>query len=79
MEMRQDDFRTKPEVDKLFDSVIPIERGKHSEKPEEFRKIIQTLYPGGSKLELFARTEVEGWTVYGNELTSKGYDDTKAA
>jgi len=58
-----------PEVPKLFNSVQRIERtDKHSEKPEEFRKIIETLYPSGRKLEMFRRGEqIEGWTIWGNE------------
>ncbi len=57
-----------PDNMKLFDSVQTIERtDKHSEKPEEFRNIIETLYTYGNKLELFARKPTEGWTVYGNE------------
>ena len=58
-----------PEFIKLFDSVQTIERnGKHSEKPEQFRTIIDTIYPNGKRIELFARTKVEGWRAYGNEL-----------
>ena len=34
-----------PDNPKLFDSVQSIERTKHSAKPEEFRQIIETLYP----------------------------------
>jgi len=57
-----------PDVSKLFDSVQTIEKTrKHSEKPEEFRTIIETLYPNGKKLELFARKQVQGWDVWGNE------------
>ena len=56
-----------PEIPKLFDSVQSIERKAHSEKPEEFRAIIETLYPSGSKLELFARRKSKGWAVYGNQ------------
>ncbi len=52
-----------PDNLKLFDSVQQIERSKtHSEKPERFREIIDTLYTWGDKLELFARTTVDGWT-----------------
>ena len=41
---------------KLFDSVQSIEKTKkHSEKPEEFRNIIDTLYTKGKRIELFAR------------------------
>ena len=58
-----------PDNKKLFDSVQTIERtDKHSEKPEEFRKIIETLYTDGNKIELFGRKKVEGWDVYGNEV-----------
>ena len=37
-----------PETKKLYDSVISIERMKHSEKPEYFRKMIEDLYPHGN-------------------------------
>jgi N6-adenosine-specific RNA methylase IME4 len=61
-----------PDVSKLFDSVQSIERtGKHSEKPEEFRSIIDTIYPHGGRIELFRRGEApEGWKVWGNEACS---------
>lgn len=58
-----------PEVPKLFDSVQVVEKSrKHSEKPEEFRDIINTLYPNGKKIELFRRGDKpQGWEVWGNE------------
>jgi N6-adenosine-specific RNA methylase IME4 len=58
-----------PDVPKLIDSVQTIERTEtHSEKPEEFREIIDTLYPHGSRLELFARKDgIDGWDFWGNE------------
>lgn len=56
-----------PDNKKLFDSVQSIERTKHSAKPEEFRSIIEKLYPYGKRLELFARKESKGWDVYGNQ------------
>jgi len=57
-----------PDVKKLFDSVQSIERSdEHSEKPEEFRKIIEELYTHGNKIELFARADVPGWDTWGNE------------
>ena len=55
-----------PDVKKLFDSVQVIPRtNKHSEKPIEFRNIIDTLYTKGNKIELFARTKTKGWTAWG--------------
>lgn len=55
-----------PDIPKLFDSVVSIERTEHSRKPPEFREMIDTLYPVGGRLELFAREETEGWDVWGN-------------
>lgn len=59
-----------PDEAKLFDSVQSIERtNKHSEKPEEFRTIIDTLYKHGKKIELFARGNIpNGWNTWGNEI-----------
>lgn len=59
-----------PKDKTLHDSVVSIERTKHSEKPEEFRKIIEKMYGKASAkthLELFARKKIQGWTAYGNE------------
>jgi len=56
-----------PDVPKLFDSVQSIERTEHSHKPEEFRQIIDTIYPHGKRIELFAREKKENWDVYGYE------------
>ena len=58
-----------PDVKELHDSVISIERsGKHSEKPEYFRELIDKLYTTGNKVELFARNKVEGWDTWGAEV-----------
>jgi N6-adenosine-specific RNA methylase IME4 len=46
------------------------QRGKHSVKPEEPRKMIEKFYPNCSKIELFARTKTTGWDVWGNEVES---------
>ena len=55
-----------PDVKKLFDSVVSIERTEHSKKPKEFREMIDTLYPIGERLEMFARESSDGWDVWGN-------------
>jgi site-specific DNA-methyltransferase (adenine-specific) len=53
----------------LLDSVVSLAKsGVHSEKPEEFRKIIERLYPFGRRLELFGRRQVKGWTVWGDQV-----------
>ncbi len=59
-----------PDVPKLFDSVVSIERTEHSRKPEEFRTIIDTIYPFGARVELFARTSAPGWDAWGNEANN---------
>jgi len=57
-----------PDVPKLFDSVQIIKKQKHSQKPEHFRKIIDTLYPHGPRIELFARGKISStWVAWGNE------------
>jgi N6-adenosine-specific RNA methylase IME4 len=48
--------------------VQSIEKTEHSIKPEQFRKIIDTLYPSGNRIELFARVKIKGWDYHGNEL-----------
>ncbi|MFC1904639.1 MT-A70 family methyltransferase, partial [Chloroflexota bacterium] len=55
-----------PDVLELFDSVQSIERnGPHSRKPARFREIIDTNYPYGPRIELFATEKIEGWDRYG--------------
>lgn len=41
-------------------------RGRHSQKPEAFQDIVESVSPG-PYLELFARRARPGWTVWGNE------------
>jgi N6-adenosine-specific RNA methylase IME4 len=53
----------------LLDSVIQAGRGGHSEKPTAVYNRLEHLYPGRSKLELFARgIPRPGWTSWGNQL-----------
>ena len=54
-----------------IDSVQSIEKSnRHSEKPAEFRNIIDKLYSDYTpKIELFARGMVpEGWIFWGNQI-----------
>ncbi len=43
---------------------------RHSEKPEEMRKLIEESHLS-PKIELFARRKVEGWDCWGNEVESE--------
>ena len=49
-------------------SVISLPRGDHSAKPDYFYSMIEAMYPGLSKLELFSRAERKGWTMWGNQV-----------
>lgn len=60
-----------PEVAKLFDSVVTWERTAHSAKPEIFYDMIETLYPSGRKLEMFARRERDGWDGFGHQAKDR--------
>lgn len=55
-----------PDVKRLHDSVVSIERTGHSEKPGYFRELIDGLYPVGNRIELFARSQHDGWDAWGD-------------
>lgn len=42
--------------------------GEHSEKPAEFYRIVERLFPTAHRYELFARKPRAGWAQYGNEF-----------
>ena len=44
---------------------------RHSQKPEISFEIINRLYPGARKLELYARTERDGYDCWGNEVNKQ--------
>lgn len=54
------------------DSVIEAPRGRHSEKPEVFRDLVDRMFPDLPKLELFCRNPRSGWTSWGNEVSDGG-------
>lgn len=43
---------------------------KHSKKPDEFAKRIQSMFPVSNKLELFATELRDGWDSFGDALGS---------
>lgn len=50
------------------DSVQVFRRQEHSAKPEEFRAMIDRLYPKGRRVELFAREQPpKPWIGFGND------------
>jgi N6-adenosine-specific RNA methylase IME4 len=54
-------------TDKSQQSWICAERSQHSAKPAIFRKLIERVSPG-PRLELFARRQIEGWIVWGDQI-----------
>lgn len=52
----------------IFEALV----GEHSQKPDEFYRIVETLYPHSRKIEFFARTVRPGWAQHGNELGKLG-------
>lgn len=49
-------------------SVVETSTNGHSRKPEIFYEIIEGMYPGTKKVELFCRLPREGWVTWGNEV-----------
>jgi len=54
-----------------WDSLIMAPRGKHSEKPEDFLKMIESYYPNLPKIELNARKRRKGWDAWGAEAPAE--------
>jgi N6-adenosine-specific RNA methylase IME4 len=60
------------------DSVQTVRRTDvHSEKPEEFRRLIEQLYDG-PYVEMFARRPREGWTTWGNQVLARTLEEVSA-
>lgn len=55
-------------ADRGIQSVIYSPVRQHSKKPEDQYRKIESLYPRGPYLELFARRSRPGWDVFGNEV-----------
>lgn len=51
-------------------TVFEAQAWRHSEKPEEFYRIVEAFAPG-PRLDLFSRREREGWTCIGTDLGSR--------
>ena len=45
--------------------LISVPRGKHSEKPQEIRDAIESMFPQQKRIELFAREKIKGWKNWG--------------
>ena len=64
-------YKTKPKLwpsRKLIPAVFAAENIRHSQKPARFYQMIEPL--GENRIDIFARTQREGWDVWGNEVES---------
>jgi len=57
-----------PEEPNRVSSVYIEKRGKHSEKPDYYYSLIESMLPNQKYLELFARNKRKGWKSWGNEV-----------
>jgi N6-adenosine-specific RNA methylase IME4 len=61
-----------PEADKKEKQIQRFARDKHSAKPEEWRGLIDRLYPSGPRIELFRRGDCpKGWEIWGAEAAEE--------
>lgn len=58
-------------LDKSIRSIFEAPTGRHSEKPDEFYRIVERMKEG-PYCELFARKFRRGWSSFGNELPGGG-------
>ena len=63
---RRGNLKAKKRVDRTW---FGWPRGEHSQKPEDFQTIVESVSPG-PYLELFARRKREGWMHFGNQIES---------
>jgi N6-adenosine-specific RNA methylase IME4 len=62
---------TPAEADRTASVIFADRTREHSRKPAEVYELIETMYPGRSCIEMFARGEArEGWTVWGMETAA---------
>ena len=59
-----------PDADERADQMQNFARGRHSQKPEEWRELIDRLWPNGPRIELFQRKNAvpSHWRVWGAEF-----------
>jgi N6-adenosine-specific RNA methylase IME4 len=59
-----------PDEPDRADSVVEAPRRRHSEKPDHVYELIELMFPGASRVELFARKTRPGWVAWGNEVAA---------
>jgi site-specific DNA-methyltransferase (adenine-specific) len=54
-------------IDKTIPQICDSPLTKHSKKPDVLRSRIVRLFGDLPRMELFARTKIHGWDVWGND------------
>lgn len=57
-----------PRGDRNVQQLVRLPRGKHSEKPNEILQMITRMFPTQEKIELFARSNNNGWDCWGLDV-----------
>lgn len=60
-----------PPVESRSPSLYSEKRGKHSQKPDYYYKLVERMYPDYPKIELFSRNKRENWDNWGNESNNR--------
>lgn len=68
----------RPETRGVYSDVIHEQPTKHSKKPICAYEMIEDMFQGVSKLELFARSERSGWDSFGDEIGSQYVADMRS-
>jgi N6-adenosine-specific RNA methylase IME4 len=55
-------------IDHSISELVYAPIGNHSEKPAEIKDLIVKLCGDLPRIELFARSQTQGWDVFGNEV-----------
>jgi N6-adenosine-specific RNA methylase IME4 len=59
-------------------AVISAPVGRHSEKPDDFRRAIVRMCGNAPRLEMFARIQYDGWDVFGNQVDNSIEIETRS-
>lgn len=66
----------RPRGARNIQQLVRSPRKEHSEKPAEVMQAIEKMFPTQERIELFARRETKGWSVWGLDLIMKNNRDS---
>ena len=69
--------RPLPIADESIRNTVLAPTTEHSAKPIAVHERIEALYPEAKRIELFARTQRQGWHCWGNEINQNTKRGTK--